>query len=68
MSHLPQLGPNDRTAAPNAGSLTGPAGAIAGCFPRVRRSCHRRRLLAVEAFVKMLSTRVPGGGGNLHLH
>ena len=37
-------------------------------LPRVRPAAIVAVLLAVVAFVKMPSTRLTGGGGNLHMH
>jgi hypothetical protein len=51
-----------------AGSLTSPAGAVAGFSRAFVAAAIVAVLLAVVAFVKMPSTHVTGGGGNLHMH
>ena len=57
------------SAAPTtAGSLTSPAGAVAGFSRAFVAAAIVAVLLAVVAFVKMPSTDVTGGGGNLHMH
>ena len=57
------------SAAPTtAGSLTSPAGAVAGFSRAFVAAAIVAVLLAVVAFVKMPSTHVTGGGGNLHMH
>lgn len=54
--------------ATTAGSLTSPAGAVAGFSRAFVAAAIVAVLLAVVAFVKMPSTHVTGGGGNLHMH
>lgn len=51
-----------------AGSLTSPAGAVAGFSRGFVAAAIVAGLLAVVAFVKMPSTHVTVGGGNLHMH
>ena len=60
-AHLPR-------APTTAGSLTSPAGAVAGFSRAFVAAAIVAVLLAVVAFVKMPSTHVTGGGGNLHMH
>jgi hypothetical protein len=57
------------SAAPTtAGSLTSPAGAVAGFSRAFVAAAIVAVPLAVVAFVKMPSTHVTGPGGNLHMH
>ncbi len=54
-------------APTTAGSLTSPTGAVAGFSRAFVAAAIVAVLLAVVAFVKMPSTHVTGGGGNLHM-
>lgn len=54
--------------ATTAGSLTSPAGVVAGFSRSFVAAAIVAVLLAVVAFVRMPSTRVAGGGGNMHMH
>ena len=57
------------SAAPTtAGSLTSPAGAVAGFSRAFVAAAIVAVLLAVVVFVEMLCTQVTGGGGNPHVH
>gem|GEM_PF-5197939 len=53
--------------ATTAGSLTSPAGVVAGFSRALVATAVGAVLLAVVAFAKMPSTRATGGG-NLHMH
>lgn len=54
--------------ATTAGTLTSPAGVVAGFSRAFVAAAIVAVLLAVVAFVRMPSTRVTDGGGNLHMH